>query len=487
MTTNLDIPDLDDRTAKAAKSNFLAPEMNPKFAGKKSSATTLENIYKPIQYLGAKHRPLPVIVKKTLELVKPGTHVLDMFSGSTIVSQIFNLEGLNVISNDALKFNSVFSKSLLNIGRGVSDLKIVDHVLEQLKNFTITEVFTKPFREIIEIEKELLAKKETSQLLELYFGLPQVSKVLFLNGHNTHEQTKYIVKHPGESAINSFPLIANYYAGTYYSVAQALKLDELRNGIEYLYNEKQISEWLYNLLLTSLLHVSSKIVYTAGKHFAQPIRKENILTTPVLHNRFYEDRLKDVWDEFSKSVIEISYIASQNINSNKNLAYSETMENITSSSFTLPEISVIYADPPYTAQQYSRFYHIPEVIFTYEYPKLQVVNGKETSGIYPDNKFKSRFCSKRESYGAFTDLFEFASKKKSSLIISYSSSSSVETGNLRMIELNQLIELGNKYLSKCEVEVINFDFNYRQLNTSKKIVHLKNDKEFLIVFKQPSK
>ncbi len=450
-------------------------------------AVDVSNIYKPIQYLGAKHRPLPIILSKTLEAVQPDTYVLDMFSGSSVVSQVFNLNGLDVISNDALHFNSAFSNTLLNIERKVEDLQALPQIMGKLKSFKLKKEHSKPFEEKIIEEKKLLATKDTRELLNLYFSLPQINKVLFLNGSNTHQQTKYILKNIGQTAVGNCPLIANYYAGSYFSIEQALELDRLRNGIDELFVKKEISKWQFHFLLTCLLNVSSKIVYTAGKHFAQPIKQENILKTQVLHKRFYDDRLKNVWLEFLKSSEALTLVSEKNDKSRKNLAYSKTMEDIISSSSKLPPISVIYADPPYTAQQYSRYYHIPEIIFDYKYPQLQVVDNNPTSGLYPDNKFKSRFCSKRDAISAFEDLFKLAQELDSSLVISYSASLSEDTGNSRMIELYQIIDLGNKYLPICSSEVLKFDFQYRQLNTTKKIVQTKDDKEFLIVFKQPSK
>ena len=450
-------------------------------------AVDTTNIYKPIQYLGAKHRPLPVILSKTLEVIKPNTFVLDMFSGSSVVSQVFNLNGLKVISNDAMKFNSAFAKTLLNIDREETDLKIIPILMGKVKSYKLKDEFAKPFEEKIIEEKKLLAERNTEKLLELYFGLPQVNKVLFLNGSNTHEQTNFILSNIGRSAINSFPLIANYYAGSYFSIHQASELDTLRNGIEHLFSEKEISKWQRNFLLTCLLNVCSKIVYTAGKHFAQPIKQENTLKTAVFHSRFYDDRLKNVWDEFLKSSYSLSLVAEKSNLSKLNISFSETMEEIIFKSSSLPPTSVIYADPPYTAQHILRYYHIPEIIFTYKYPKLQSVDGKATTCLYPDDKFKSRFCSKRDAFFAFVDLFKLAAELNSSLIISYSSSLSDETGKLRMIELEQIIELGSRYLSVCSLEVLKFNFQYRQLNTTSKIIKAKDDKEFLIVFKQPTK
>ena len=44
-------------------------------------------ILKPIQYLGAKTRALDTILSECLRLYRQDTYVLDLFSGSRIVSQ----------------------------------------------------------------------------------------------------------------------------------------------------------------------------------------------------------------------------------------------------------------------------------------------------------------------------------------------------------------------------------------------------------------
>src|SRR6202012_4271088 len=107
----------------------------------------------------------------------------------------------------------------------------------------------------------------------------------------------------------------------------------------------------------------------------------------------------------------------------------------------LGPIDAIYAVPPYTAQQYSRFYHVPEVICSYELPVLQRVRGQLTRGLYPDNRFKSRFCSRRLVSGAFQELFFLATHHNATLLLSYSASRSGKTGNKRSIELSELRDL----------------------------------------------
>ena len=447
-----------------------------------SISVDIDKIYRPIQYLGAKFRTLPIILSKTLDIIAPDTYVIDLFSGSSIVSQVFNTNGLNVIANDALKFNSVFAKTLLNIDRKDNDIQLLS--FKQLKSYSLSSELLQPFQKLISIETDLLDKKDTQVLLNLYSNLPQIWKPNVEKSQEIENQFQLISKNIGKPAFGLPPLFANFYAGTYYSIAQAIEIDRIRGGIENLLLSNEVSKWQYYFLLTCLLTASSKVVYTAGKHFAQPIKPENILKTEILNRRFYDDRTKDVWNEFQKSFYFLKSICENNFRSKSNIVLSNTMEEIISETSILPKVSVIYADPPYTAQQYSRYYHIPEVLYNYSYPKLQMVDGKITSGIYPDNKYKSRFCSKKDAYFAFKDLFKLASELQSSLIISYSSSLTEATGNIRMIAFEQIIELGNLHLPNCTVDVLKFDFLYRQLNKSNNIIKHKEDKEFLIVFKQ---
>lgn len=144
----------------------------------------------------------------------------------------------------------------------------------------------------------------------------------------------------------------------------------------------------------------------------------------------------------------------------------------------------MYADPPYTAQQYSRFYHIPEVIRNYRYLQLQQFRGHITQGLYPDNKFKSDFCSKTKAKDAFRVVFGLVKKAQCNFILSYSESKKNTTGNERMVTRDDILALAEEYIPKYKSKQLKFDFDYRQLNSSAKVVHDKEDKEFLIIFEK---
>ena len=110
--------------------------------------------------------------------------------------------------------------------------------------------------------------------------------------------------------------------------------------------------------------------------------------------------------------------------------------------------------------------------------------GKYTQGIYPEEKYKSPFFLFLKAKGAFEFIFDMAQKHDCSLIVSYSESKKQKTGNERMVTLEYLLQLAHKKLPHHSLSKINFDFDYRQLNRSDKIVENKDDKEILLIFKK---
>ena len=142
----------------------------------------------------------------------------------------------------------------------------------------------------------------------------------------------------------------------------------------------------------------------------------------------------------------------------------------------LPMHDLVYADPPYTAQQYSRFYHVLEVMEDGIIPHLQTDRDHEiTRGIYPEGRFASRFCSKRLAPRAFADLLHFASTHARIFALSYSQSMSEKSGNYRVISLDELRSICEPY---GDVDVIEVGHSYRRFNSA----NANSDhREFLIV------
>lgn len=437
-------------------------------------------LYKPIQYLGAKTRTLDIIVSESKRLYHENSYIIDLFSGSGIVSQALYNNGMSVLANDVMGFCTDMSSCLLNVSKTKVSSKIIRDVIKSIRDFAINRDFIIPFKDYMDEEARLLQAEDLLGLKNLYMQLPQVGN----EKSSQSTQIKYILNNLGCEAYDNVPLIANYYAGTYFGITQSIRLDAIRSNIEKIYNENH-DMWAYTTMLTALYSTLSIIVHSAGKHFAQPILINNLDKEKIKNKRLFENRKYDVdklYIDFLNEIVtktEKGIIPSNNIS----LCY-DIQDKAFEKQLNGLQISHIYADPPYTAQQYSRFYHIPEVVKDYRYPQLQLFRGHITQGLYPNNKFKSDFCSKTKAKDAFKTIFSIAKKKDCNLIISYSESQKNETGNERMVTRSDILSIAKEFLPTTKVKQIGLEFEYRQLNSSSKVVQNKEDKEFLIIFEK---
>ena len=88
---------------------------------------------------------------------------------------------------------------------------------------------------------------------------------------------------------------------------------------------------------------------------------------------------------------------------------------------------VVYADPPYTRDHYSRFYHVLETLALRDDPKISTNtahgNTLPSRGFYRLSRHQSPFCIRSHAPAAFSALFSKVSSKGLPLVLSYSPAS----------------------------------------------------------------
>jgi adenine-specific DNA methylase len=272
-------------------------------------------------------------------------------------------------------------------------------------------------------------------------------------------------------------IVVAHYAGTYFGVRQALDIDRIRLAIARAAESGEIDQWTESVLLAGLLSAASECAFSAGKHYAQPHRIRSGKDLSFIYSRIVADRSKAVPELFAARVAQI--VAAATAAGPGHAAERLTFEELRDAPDLLGRVDVVYADPPYTAQQYSRFYHVPEVICRYEVPTLQTVHGRVTRGLYPVNRFKSRFCSRRLAGEALRDLCAFARHHKAALLLSYSASRSGSTGNQRSIELGDLRTILREAFGRDVEERELTAVTYRQFNAGPTSVRDRADVELL--------
>jgi adenine-specific DNA-methyltransferase len=73
----------------------------------------------------------------------------------------------------------------------------------------------------------------------------------------------------------------------------------------------------------------------------------------------------------------------------------------------------VYADPPYTKDHYSRYYHVYETLYRYDYPD------SVGQGRYRADRQPSQFSIMSTAVGAFEDLFDAVAARGLPLVLSY--------------------------------------------------------------------
>lgn len=177
-------------------------------------------------------------------------------------------------------------------------------------------------------------------------------------------------------------MFSHLYAGLYFGDRQAAEVDCLRRAIEGIENEMD-RKWA----LGALVCATSSCAFTYGGHFAQP----KLDIGPEGARR---GSIEDAVRQRTLSVTHEFYVRLTSLAEESEMC-ANPVELVTGPwEFALEEAAqrcsgpvCVYVDPPYTRDEYSRYYHVLETLVRYE---SQGVSGK---GRLPARDTPGRFAS----------------------------------------------------------------------------------------------
>jgi adenine-specific DNA methylase len=447
--------------------------------------------FRPIQYLGSKLRLVREISEIT-EANKTSDLVCDLFAGSGVVSH-YLAQSNTVISVDVQHYSTVISTALTNGYKFSEEEKLL--FLNEVITHPVFEELKFIFDPLIEVEEALMVSELETKQKKTEFAnfVEHCSVYTFLNSdYKKRENTTNSFVY---SALRTFAQRFNkasdkakraaycsfYYGGVYFSFRQSIIVDAILMSLNEL---KRSEPDKFAILLSSLLSTLSEIVSTVGKQFAQPMKLLDKRNKPkeLLLQRSLRDRSYNVFDIYSKWIQDYSTNCYQDTN---NFSVTSDFKKFLSSNRER-KIGFIYADPPYTIDHYSRFYHILESIALYDYPKLAVMTKAKVGstimkGLYREDRYQSTFCIPSKVNAAFTDLFGESSKFNCPLLLSYSPFEKDSENRPRLLTIDQIVEIGNAYYRKAEVFEVKGHI-HRKLNKAANNVGEKSNAEVLILF-----
>jgi len=404
-----------------------------------------------IRYMGSKRKLAP-IVSEILKGLGPG-YCVDLFCGMCNVAASL-ADTVQVIAND-IQF-AAYSMASTFIATPSSPPK--SNIFDKIDDFFNDnfQALKKRFAEEISYEEYWLHEadvEEWSEYLRWCTSVPYVGSDSSLR----HEAS---ILRKGQ---DHFPyrLFSITFPNSYFGLGQCLEIDSLKYAIDRAVVAGSITlddaKWLMTALSQALTHVAS-----SPGHFAAFLQVRDSKTFDSVR-RLRRRKVKD------QVIIELDHLRAPGSSSwrSKNVVLNRDALEVVPTLQSLGEISCIYADPPYTSAQYSRFYHVLDTLWLYDYPEVQF------QGRYRSDRYMSPFCRLTKVKGAFEQLASSVSSMKTPLLLSYPSTGLLfSTGT-------SLENILSRYFSSVEVITVD-DYSHSTLGASNGQATVKV-KEFLIL------
>lgn len=405
-----------------------------------------------LNYQGNKSSLIPFIKSNLKKYINEGEVVCDIFSGSGSVANSFKNDQI-VISNDAELYSSIINSALLNTPSKstLSSLKQTFKTQFDLllnKHFILNE-------SAISKERYLLENNNNIDLIKFYSSFPTI-----WNEINPDIKPEILRKNA------RYNLFLYYYSGSYFSIEQSIHIDTIVQTIHSI-NKKINVDVLYSCLFFAM----KECVFSKDGHMAQPLNPEKNST------RHFKQRKKSISDLFYKKLEEF-IIYADDIDHNEHTILNQDLSEILENDVLVKRnVKLVYADPPYTDMQYSRYYHLLNVAAKYEYPKPTIFQSNYTIGLYTDGRNQSDLSKKSSAKRKLNELFKYCKKNNIILALSYAypKDIDVQKTDRYTVSIQELIEIAKATYGSNSVQVAETDYthaNHRNSNTKKVIEYL---------------
>ncbi len=363
----------------------------------------------PMQYLGSKSRIAGWIIEEIQRGLPSATAFLDIFSGSGVMALAAGAAGYRVGANDIQQYSYTILNSLLALPRDA--LPELTSRVEALPAGALLKSGREGAAEHLEREDDFFAggRRDWRSYRKFCRETPVIA--------GTRRETGELRE------AGAWNLFWRYYANNYFGVRQCLELDALAEvGAGLPENQRQH-------LTAAILSVMTFFV-SSTTHLAQYLKPSSKGNASNLMTR----RRKSFLPEVARRLraLERYPLAGKGALVTRE-DYQDALEKA-----PLNENWVVYVDPPYFKEHYSRYYHVLDTFAHYDYPDLTYNKrlGKVTVGRYREHRYVSQFGLRARVGEAFARLFRLTRSTGACIALSYA--------NTSLVQREQLIELANE-------------------------------------------
>lgn len=352
-----------------------------------------------VRYMGSK-RVLAPAIAGMIDSRHPGAAVLDAFSGMCAIgTQLAPTH--RVIANDAHAFAETVARALFTSPARRPSRRTASAELMPWFNRNSCRLVDVLERRLAR-EREALNRAEEGgywrQLMQLTLDELDAPVPRAIRGLPSPASYR---RRRGRTP---YALFSMYYASAYFGVRQAMEIDSLRYAIDRAPADHR------DIYLYALIQACSHCAAAPG-HFAQHLVPRDEANTLYIARM----RRRSVLGRFWAALRSIS--VPRCLDRAGNQVYREDATDfVRSLAVEAPadiDELVIYADPPYSKAQYSRYYHVLETLVLYDYPDA---TGK---GRYRDGRFETDFSRAAQVEAAMNDFVGAAATTGAPLYLSY--------------------------------------------------------------------
>lgn len=331
-------------------------------------------------YMGSKQTLAPFMSEIVRHRFRPGGTILDLMCGSGSAAGHFARDW-KVIASDAQRFSRLLALvqgggfDVARAGRVISDvLRNAHHHFDELEVILNDDV---------DFEEQVLASEFSGDLGEKYVAWATTFPRMTNPKSAGHWLRTQVAARQHANTIRPYVLFSAYYANLFFGVRQSIEIDSLRFAIDQLADPHE-REWALGALICAV----SACADNHGGHFAQPrIKPDDPDDISKKLPRTLFRRSLSVFQEFAARLLSLAEESSTCRFPVHTIAgpWQAAIENA-GTSFGRGEL-LVYLDPPYTRDEYSRYYHLLETLVLYNYPR---VSGR---ALVPEKGSPNRFSS----------------------------------------------------------------------------------------------
>ncbi len=381
-----------------------------------------------VRYMGTK-RHMADHVRDAIGALTQEGRVVDLFSGMGSVAESLR-DTASVVTNDALSFTAALSRARFTALRRLADSSATAARLRPAYLARLHELEQK-YSEQLASERLALAGNRA----DLMDYMQRAQHVGNSAGHRRAARAAAMA-----STNEHYELASLYFSAGYLSLHQAIEVDSIRSAIDgdtYLGDR----DWMLGSWITG-----TSVLVNAPGHTAQFLRPNSVSA----HIRIARTWARSVWDEFVNALDTVALVGTEEWRSKNSVFVGDALELI--STGQLHGIGTIYADPPYTKDQYSRYYHVYETLYRYDYPD------SSGAGRNRSDRFTTGFSLKSAVVASFHDLCRNVARMRVPLVVSYPSS-----GLLAELDLT-VADVASEYFD--DVETLSFTANHSTMGGS---------------------